>query len=496
MRGYFHQIRLSMVMLTGLFLFPGIVTGQLISIKTVPVAAGDQFMIFPSQNMGAGGLSIATTDSLLDPFVNPARGGWTNGSFLFAAPATYRITNDLGAAHTLPAGALYNNENWFGGFSLALQQMVMANMAPVFPIREFNKIAAPPLKNQNRNNLYVAGVLGKFIGASDVAVGMGISWAGLTAMDGVELLYPNSTDIQQSGHILDYRVGIYGEFPGERFFQAILVHHRINMTHDVSYPDWRVWNTDPANSSYAAIVERNVDKTHTWGIHLGYRQPISQSGWKMGGILTVNRKSHPKFPNYDLMNIPRDPGTSWAMNLGAGAINEVGNSFIGLEAVYEPIWSHTWANAAEPIALPENEVIPTGEKTVDNRFKFDNWRFRLGVGARGKIVGFQLGVNVHWIRYWLDQQNFIQNFKRSQRESWTEWRPSLGLSLKLNRFTLRYNIQVTTGTGQPGVLRSGQFRTMAEFDAANFLIAPENKLTLQESTLITQMLTLTAPLHP
>src|SRR3712207_9208274 len=46
---------------------------QLISIKTVPVAEGDQFGFFPSANLGMAGLSIALNDTLLDPFGNPAR---------------------------------------------------------------------------------------------------------------------------------------------------------------------------------------------------------------------------------------------------------------------------------------------------------------------------------------------------------------------------------------------------------------------------------------
>src|SRR5256885_6749691 len=47
--------------------------GQLISIKTVPVAQGDQFDIFPSQHRGMGGASIALAATLLDPFRSPAR---------------------------------------------------------------------------------------------------------------------------------------------------------------------------------------------------------------------------------------------------------------------------------------------------------------------------------------------------------------------------------------------------------------------------------------
>ena len=55
-------------------LTPALAQAQVIPIKTVPLAAGDQFRIFPSQNLGMGRVSIAVDDPLLDPFVNPAKG--------------------------------------------------------------------------------------------------------------------------------------------------------------------------------------------------------------------------------------------------------------------------------------------------------------------------------------------------------------------------------------------------------------------------------------
>ncbi|HEV2671671.1 MAG TPA: hypothetical protein VGU74_11295, partial [Gemmatimonadales bacterium] len=37
---------------------------QLIPIKTIPIAQGDQFQLFPSDNLGMGGVSIALPDSI------------------------------------------------------------------------------------------------------------------------------------------------------------------------------------------------------------------------------------------------------------------------------------------------------------------------------------------------------------------------------------------------------------------------------------------------
>ena len=50
------------------------VRAQLIPIKTIPIAQGDQFQIFPANNLGLGSVSIALSDSVNDPFVNPATG--------------------------------------------------------------------------------------------------------------------------------------------------------------------------------------------------------------------------------------------------------------------------------------------------------------------------------------------------------------------------------------------------------------------------------------
>src|ERR1041384_4581143 len=70
--------------LSALFLMTAPTLGaQLISIKTVPIAQGDQFDIFPSQHRGMGGVSLALADTLLDPLRYPAPGRPTRR----AAPA-------------------------------------------------------------------------------------------------------------------------------------------------------------------------------------------------------------------------------------------------------------------------------------------------------------------------------------------------------------------------------------------------------------------------
>ena len=70
-----------------------------------------------------------------------------------------------------------------------------------------------------------------------------------------------------------------------------------------------------------------------------FSRPITESGWRVGGTWTVNRKTHPKIPNYEIMNIPRDPGISWAYDFGVGIAKSSGPATFGIDVVVEPIWS-------------------------------------------------------------------------------------------------------------------------------------------------------------
>ena len=79
-------------------------SGQVVSVKTVPVAAGDQFLIFPSGTLAMGGISLALPDTLGDPFSNPATGSRVGESFFFGTPALYHISGGNGSGRTLPLG--------------------------------------------------------------------------------------------------------------------------------------------------------------------------------------------------------------------------------------------------------------------------------------------------------------------------------------------------------------------------------------------------------
>ena len=96
---------------------------QVIAIKTVPVATGDQFLILPSERLGMGGVSIALDDMLLDPFVNPAKGALIEESVFLGTPTFYGISNANGSGRSLPVTALFRSDGGFGAISFALQQL-------------------------------------------------------------------------------------------------------------------------------------------------------------------------------------------------------------------------------------------------------------------------------------------------------------------------------------------------------------------------------------
>jgi hypothetical protein len=477
------------------YCLPTELSAQLVSLKTVPIAAGDQFQLFPSQKLGMGGVSIAVDDPLLDPFINPAKGSRIPGALLYTAPVFYNISGDNGAGRSLPAGLLFNSGSFFGAASLSLQELESAErfFGPV-PVLETG--APELLSDRAANNVYASALFGGKLPDSRFSLGGSLFWGGLSGVQGVDLLYAGATSIEQSGHVLDVRLGLLGELEGERTYEVMLLYNSFDMTHDVTYVEW-VWPEDaPIEPSLQTRVETNLDRTNTYGAHLGYVQPLADEGWRVGGIFTSNYKSHPKIPNYEIQNIPRDPGNTWAFNFGIGVSRSADPIEFGIDLILEPIWSDTWAEADTAVTTRNGGVIKAGGKTVENDFVFTNAIVRMGLGIANERAGVQLGLEVRSIDYQLEQVDRVEVTKRKQDESWTEWTPSLGLALKFPEFQVRYVGRLTTGTGQPGTAWTaiGVERGQALDAASDFIVAPSGPLTLQEADVVTHQITVSLPI--
>ncbi len=478
-----------------LLLLPTPISAQLISLKTVPIATEDQFLIFPSAHLGMGGVSVALDDPYLDPFINPAKGSRVREARLFATPSFYDVSGDAGLGRALPAGILLSGREWFGGALLSLQQIETARppFRPIF----FGPEGSELLSERSSNNLYAFGMAGTRLPGANAALGGSVFWAGLDAVQGVDLLYAGSQSIDQEGHLLDLRLGWYGELSGERTYEVLLLHNRLDMTHDVTYLDWVFPNPLPVEPQ--PRVETNLDRTNTWGVHLGYVQPLGAPGWRIGGILTSNWKSHPKIPNYEIQNIPRDPGDSFGMNFGLGISRSLDETTFGIDLIFEPIWSDTWAEAAAQDTSVSGRVIPVGGKTVENDFSFTNALIRTGFGYQHEAFGFQLGLRVRSYDYELEQIDLIEETKRRQNESWIEWTPTWGLTLTFTEIEVRYQGRVTSGTGQPGTAWTtvgfGRFESALDAGAADFIVAPSGPLTLQDASVTAHQFSLSIPVR-
>ena len=475
-------------------------SAQLISVKTVPIAQGDQFDFFPSRNQGMASISIAVSDTLLDPFSNPAKASRLRGSHFFGTPTFFSVSSKAGGGRTLPVTAIASSRSLFGGIGIAFQEIDAARRTDFFPV--FAPSIVPSAEKSHRNR-YAFAMAGKTFATAGVSVAASLFGAGLEAVDGVDLLYAGSQAIEQRGQMTDVRLGILKEWSPAQSLEAVVVHNRYRSKHDVTYADW-FWDPATRTTVPRPRVDHNLDRTNTSGVHLAYVQPIRATGWRVGGLLTANRLTHPKIPNYEIMNIPRDPGHSSAFNVGLGASKMLAGSTFGIDAIYEPIRTNTWAEAAGPTVSANGVVIPTGGKTVENRFRFSNALVRIGMGQDFKTsdgeheAGFQFGLGVRSIHYWLQQDNNVVRSRRHQEERWIEWTPTWGTSFRFPQVEIRYRGRQTSGTGRPGVAQQfgrGIGVEDALASAPSIVAAPSGELTLAKVRVVTHQFSVSFPVR-
>lgn len=486
----------------------GPVAAQVITIRSVPISQAHQFDLFPSQRMGMGGVRLAVTDSLLDPVSNPALGAGILGSRFFGSPGVYNVSANAGGGRSLPLGAWVRSGNWFGGAVLAVQQIDLSQTftAPVIldVLRFCPACQAPGTTltpgDRTPGNAFGYASLGYAFPGSSLSVGGSVYWSGLHGVDGVDLLYPGNARLDQDGHALDMRFGVAGSWAGDRTFNAVMLHRRFASTHDVFYLD-QFWDPSSQSFGFRPRLEENLDHTNSWGLHAEYSQPLAATGWRMGWAATTNLMQHPKIPNYEIQNIPRDPGNSEAFNLGVGLARTEALATFAIDLVYEPIWSHTWADAAAPVVTTAGHTIPAGGKTIENRFTFHNAHLRLGLSQdlpfdqETKAFGVQLGLAVTRIDYNLKQDDNVQLTTRRQHEDWVEWSPTWGLSLRFPAWEIRYRGSILNGTGRPGVAQGGGDILVAVPEAGStILVAPSGPLTLAGVKVTTHQVALTFPL--
>jgi hypothetical protein len=491
----FLRISLNLLLLT--ILAGTGLTAQLIPIRTVPVASGDQFLMVPSETLGMGGVTIAVDDPLADGWVNPAKGVFIGESSFIGAPTFYGISDHGGGGKTFPMVGLFQGDAWFGGAALAVQQIDNPEerwgWGPFIEPGVIWDSQPQRLSDVSSRNLYARGFIGRKVDSGPWSVGLGFSTAQLNAVDGVDLLYAGADRIDQSGSASDVRLGLYRSGERDRI-SLVGVYNKISMTHDVTWTDV-IWRGD-FDRVATRRIEVNEDKTRTIGGHLNWDRDLEAPGWRIGATATVNQKSHPKIPNYQIQNIPRDPGTTWAYEAGFGIARTRGETTFGVDMVLQPIWSETWQEADERVTTGAGTVIEPGGRTIENEFFFTNVILRTGLSHQLGDLEFQAGLEMRSYDYELEQRNHIEGSFRDLEESWMEWSPTIGAVLHLSDVDLRYTGRFTAGTGRPGIAWEWEEGVMRMMDSANdFIIAPQGPLTLQDALVHTHQLSVRIPVR-
>jgi hypothetical protein len=406
---------------------------------------GHQFDVLPSDRSGMANVSIALDDTLLDPFANPAKAARVRFGQLSVAPFFHSMSDSRGGGKTLPISGSGSFGNWGVAGLVALQSLDRARLTWNAPVSE-----------RTASNRYLMGILSRKLGG-DLALGASAYWADLGAEQGIDQLYSGSDRIQQQGSSADVRLGLTKQWSGERVFEAIVLRNRFDMTHDVHFPERFQWAPPNRVDTLAERSEHHRDHTTRWGAHTEYTQPIGTEGWRIGFLGTVNRLSHPKIPDYrieEMRTVPRDPGHSWAWNAGVGLSRIAGNSTFGIDLVLEPIYSTTWAEAANDTVSANGTTIPRGGHTVDNRFRFSNSSVRFGFGQDWGMrddstsrMGVQFGLGLGEVKYRLWQTDLVRDTSRVQDEHWMEWTPTFGFRWRGPVVEFRYTFTLTCGSG-------------------------------------------------
>lgn len=478
------RVRVLLISAIAALTCAGSLSAQIIPIRTVPVASGDQFLMLPSQTLSMGGVTVAVDDSLADGWSNPAKGRLIRESAFVGSPTYYSISENGGGGRTFPVAGLLAGSSWFGGAALALQEIENPMEGGGLCCFEGR------LSDEFRRNLYVSAFAGRTIGRGPWSAGIGASAASLGAMDGVDLLYAGADRIEQSGSMQDVRVGLYREGLGSRV-AIVVLHSRVSMTHDVRYP-WR-WND--AIMAPLPQEEHNQDETRTWGGHFAWDRDLAAPGWRIGASGTMNRKSHPKIPNYSLQNIPRDPGTTWAYEAAFGLSRSDEATTFGLDVAVQPIWSETWQEADATDVATSGGRLGVGDRSIENDFFFTNVTLRTGLSHELRRVGVQAGLEVRSYDYEMDQADHVQRTFRTQHESWIEWSPTFGAVFRFSSLDLRYSGRVTTGTGRPGTQPRWILLEDQALAGGDFVLAPEGPLTLQAARVLTHQLSVRIPVR-
>src|SRR3989475_2153912 len=124
-------------------------------------------------------------------------------------------------------------------------------------------------------------------------------------------LYPGSRRVDQSGETFDARLGVLKEWAGDRSFEAIVLHERFRMTHEVTFLDV-FWDPGTQQFFQSSRLERNRDFSKRWGVQVKYERPLAASEWRIGWLATFNRISQPNTPRSEERRVGKECRSRWS----------------------------------------------------------------------------------------------------------------------------------------------------------------------------------------
>ena len=147
-------------------------------------------------------------------------------------------------------------------------------------------------------------------------------------------------------------------------------------------------------------------------------------------------------------------------------------------------------------AMPQYAHMPIRRLTSSGS---TNALFRLGVSREvvrslTKTAALQLGLVVRSVHYNLAQRDFVDGATRRVEESWLEWTPTWGLSVRFPELELRYRGRMTHGTDRL-VATPNQFFGVASPTAVGFFPPPAVSPTLDGVHVVTHQFSVSLPLR-
>jgi hypothetical protein len=433
-----------------------------------------------------GDISIALSDGLRDPFINPAEMTGVSQSYAISILRRSRWNVDqmqissnqqidkpwenttrkkhYASNVSLPVAIMFNYESVAIGAIGSYQHLVSSSL------ERHTETGMEPVSSEtiHRADHYPYSVAAAVkLPGTGLSLGAGISMTHIHGLDGIQFLYPDVQSLQVSGSEFTYRFGIT---------------QLMEDSSKLSVLGGRMLYETFQHASYTGAPSvDNQDKNHIWFMQAQYRIPLTD-GISVGLLAVGNWKEHPKIPDYPITGIPRDPGTTTAYNFGTGiAWRQQSSTTLALEYLIEPIASKTWVEAAQD-QMANGRVIHAGEVTQRNNYTFVNHLVRFGVEIQPTSwLVVRGGTSLHYYSYDYEFINLISNTEQhaDPQLEWTEIDISGGITASFGPLELGYQFNMLTGAGilNPTEWRWGPISPLRS--SSDFFLPPSSRVQLQ-----------------